>query len=879
MGKKRISDKMRPRSNWVLRQGLVWSFVLVFAIWLGGSHLIYKELRENTAATSFPIESVRVNIYNVSQILNQLYQSEAYARAYMQTFDSSYIDAYNASLDSVSARFMEMRWREAGKDSADREFLRNIDTISMLLQRKHANMELLFSYVEELRKKPQEGISRIMVDSLSVEVPVQGPRVELERQQDTVVEVKTTRKPKMGFFKRLALAFKKQQVDTVYFVRQESRVVEKELSSRKEVRDSVRKAIARTVVQYENILRVSTHKVSERTDEILRLDAQLNQRFMQIMDDWQEAEVRSSLDSLQERAADVRKFSKTLAWMGVLSFTVIVFALFFLLREIVRSQRRSKALETSESEKAVLLASREQMLLSIAHDIKSPLSTITGSADIMGRMEMPAESQKYIAYTKYASSYLKDLVTNLLDYVKGQSGKLAPEATLFRPLALFNEIQAVYRLQAEEKGLSFKFSAQGRFLSEQDSLAQEWFRADALRIRQITGNLLSNAIKYTAAGVVFLRVDWTDTDLRIQVEDTGNGISEQDQPAVFKAFVRVGKGNAGVEGTGLGLPVTLKWVELLGGTMKMESSPGKGSLFEVFLPMERVDDAEVEKNVRKNRQKPADGTSRSLEGCRVAVIDDDIILKRILCDYLKRLGVDARPTFNPEELLAWVSESWPQIVITDLQMPSLSGYELLEKIKALDPDMPVLLLTGKHVEDLRAEFSDRAVNFSGFLKKPVDFDELVSVLLQARRSVGTPGPAGGASGSDAMPEGKPEDGGPELPGGDARKRYDLSDIRVLTGDSASDLQAFLDDFFDTAYDQIEDLKMYVEESRPDRLKALAHKMAALFGQLKMQDLYGRLRHWEAGTMPGMDELRAFEELLRQRERCIREEVSGQENRA
>ena len=189
------------------------------------------------------------------------------------------------------------------------------------------------------------------------------------------------------------------------------------------------------------------------------------------------------------------------------------------------------------------------------------------------------------------------------------------------------------------------------------------------------------------------------------------------------------------------------------------------------------------------------------------------------------------------------------------------------------------ILDGKHVEDLRAEISDSAVNLSGFLKKPVDFDELVSVLLQARRSVGTPGPAGGASGSDAMPEGKPEDGGPELPGDEARERYDLSDIRVLTGNSASDLQAFLDDFFDTAYDQIEDLKMYVEESRPDRLKALAHKMAALFGQLKMQDLYGRLRHWEAGTMPGMDELRAFEELLRQRERCIREEVSGQESRA
>lgn len=844
---------------------------MVFLITLGGGYLIYKELRESTSPGTFPIEDARANIYDLSQILNHLYQSEAYARAYIQTFDKSYFDSYHASLDSVSGKLLEMRNRGG---FADQGFLDNIDTISALLYQKHANMEMLFSYAAELEERSMEEISRIMVDSLQVEVPLMGPRMELEQIEDTVVEIKTIQKPKMGFFKRLSLAFKKQQTDTVYYVRQESHVLEKDHSTSRMVEDSLRNAIARTVVQYENIRRASTDKVSERTDEMLRLDAELNHRLMTIIDHWQEAEVKSSLDDIQERALDMRRFSKTLAWMGVLSFSVIVFALFFLLRETFRSQERNRALAVSESEKAVLLANREQLLLSIAHDIKSPLSTIIGSADIMERMKMPAESQKYLSYTRYASSYLKDLVTNLLEYVKWQSGELKPEPTLFRPLFLFNEIQSVYRLQAEEKGLSFRFAAQGLLLADQEDLPREWFRADALRIRQITGNLLSNAIKYTSAGFVFLHVDWTDTRLRIRVEDTGTGISEADKNRIFEDFVRVGKDEAGVEGTGLGLSITLKWVRLLGGEMGLESQLGKGSEFTVSIPMCRVDETEVEKNVQENRQKLSSEQSRGLEGCRIAVIDDDVILKRILCDYLRRLGMEARPTFNPEELLAWVSESWPQIVITDLQMPSLSGYELLEKIKSLDSDMPVILLTGKHMEDLRQEFVDSPVNFSGFLKKPVDFDELVSVLVQVRHSLSdrsdAPVPDFASDGNlSGRPSKKPspvESGQDSLSGelsGEKEKKpdFDLTDIRRFIGNDSRQLQDFVRDFFETAYDQVEDLKIFIEESEHEKIKSLAHKMASLFGQLKMEGPYAVLRSWEAGNIPSMEEISDFEKIL------------------
>lgn len=884
-------------------QGLVLSFILVFLISLTGGILIYRQLRASLAFRPLQMEMARENIYDVSQILNELYQSEAYARSYMQTFEPAYYYGYHACLDSAVERLWSMRARQIVEDASLTE---KVDTIGRILRKKTQNMERLFAYMNTLRQQNLEEASRRIIDSLQIETPWLPPRIEIGEYADTVVKVERRTENTDGFFRRLSKAFKKEQVDTVYYVHQENRIIEETMQPLEGLHDSLRQAIARTVMEYEDMRRVADARLSRQIDRVLLLDLSLNEQIMEVLDAWQQTEVEASLQVLRQRAEDLRRMSQTIAWIGVLSFLVTFLALFFLLRSALRSQKRERALAVSEAEKAALLSNREHLMKSIAHDIKSPLSTIIGSTDLLDRSDLPAESKHYLSCTKAASSYLLELVNNLLDYVKWQSGELKSEQTLFNPYTLFAEVQAVYRLQAEEKGLLFRFFVQGEEIGAvpqefpgtaessgspaslppaesscpveepAGSMRASWFKGDALRIRQICGNLLSNAIKYTDSGFVDFRVDWAENELRLRVKDSGQGIAEEDQKRIFEEFVRVGKEKAGVEGTGLGLSVTLKWVELLGGKLRLESALEKGSEFHVALPVQEVDGSEVEQKALGNKERQEEWASDSLRHARVAVIDDDRMLQKILCAYLERMGMEVRATSNPDELMAWVAEAWPQLVVTDLQMPRVSGYEVLERVKAVDAGLPVILLTGKHFVDMPAvsglvpeagagPASAAKALFSMVLQKPVEFRTLLEAIekcLLGNKGGVSPVEDGVSNAIDACGN-APADGRAGVPadagGGDT---YDLSSIRAFIGDGKSQMSAFLQDFFDTVFDQIEDLKIHAEEGDELRLSALAHKMASMCGQLGLLELQDLLRRWEkGGTVPAMQDILDLEARL------------------
>lgn len=846
------------KSGWMFRQGLVLSFFLVFLISVIGGRIVYQQLRQSTSPNTARIELARDNVYNVIKILNTLYQNEVYARAYLQTFDEQYHRDYQLGLDSVKQYLVQMQERQQEEES----LLAEIDTISFILERKNQNMERLFDVAREVRNHGVREVSRRMIDSLAVVVPYEEDSVKVKTEGDTSVHILTRQAPKMGFFRRLAQAFKKERTDTVYYVRQESQVIqENQLTAAQDIQENLKKAIIRSTIEYEEVQKAAENKVSGQIQEMLLLDQELNRQMTVILRDWQEAEVESSMVFLENRTAELRKLSKTMSLIGSISFFFTVFFIFIFLRSAFKAQEKNRALEASESEKADLLAKRDHLMKSIAHDIKSPLSTIVGSTDILGRVQMPGDSMKYVLYTKAASAYLLELVNNLLDYVRWQNGDMKSETTVFCPTVLFNDIQFVYRLQAEGKGLSFLYLAQGLPVARQSILPREWFRADALRLRQITSNLLSNSIKYTSTGLVTLSVEWDDHNLTIKVSDTGKGISKEDLGQIFQEFLRFGKDSSGIEGTGLGLSVTKKWVDLLGGTLSVESEEGKGSVFVARLPVEKLEDSEVEKlpgngRIESDRVKE----SSSLAQYRVAVIDDDVVLKRVLSDYLRKMGMEVRSTTSPDELFSWVAGSWPDMVITDLQMPDISGYQVLQHVKSVDPGLPVILLTGKNFVKQEERDEKELQQFSAFVSKPVDF----SVLLQVMEQVLHPSGAGSAK------ERKESDSCKEMVC-TGNGEFDLSDIYAFIGDNRSEIGRFMDDFFDTAYDQLEDLKMYLEDLEMDKFRSLCHKMASMFGQLKIRRLYDLLRSWEEGlSVPDMSGLEDFEDQLKEMERQIRD---------
>ena len=414
----------------------------------------------------------------------------------------------------------------------------------------------------------------------------------------------------------------------------------------------------------------------------------------------------------EAQALSVRLFTITISAAIILLFLSYLAIHREMKRNADEKKKREKLiveLQESDEKNRRLIRLRRNLIQNITHELRTPLTAISGNAELLLN-DTEADSRTRHAQTiRDAAGRMAGMINNLLVYFRLDSGKETPNVKPFKLCSIIETLTTEFAPLAKNKGLDFK--AEG----ETDEIVS----GDKNRILSIGGNLLSNAIKFTKNGVIALDIDYKDGIFTLSVSDTGTGMTKEQQARIFTPFERLS--NAVTEdGFGLGLAIVNDTVKLLKGDISMESEPGKGSRFTVSLTLPKAEGTTAtEKTIAKHA---------TFSGGSVLAIDNNGMLLDMMKEIYRQYGMECDTCQSVDELTDLMRTKDYDLLITDLKMPEVNGYEVLELLRTSEignsQTIPVVAATAAgYVEEEEL----KRKGFVAALYKPYSIDELLAV--------------------------------------------------------------------------------------------------------------------------------------------------------
>ncbi len=392
-------------------------------------------------------------------------------------------------------------------------------------------------------------------------------------------------------------------------------------------------------------------------------------------------------------------------------------------KALTKSEEKLKqALDASE----VASRSKSEFLANMSHEIRTPLNAVLGFSDLLDSLISDPKQKNYVEAIKSSGKNLLTLINDILDLSKIEAGKLEIQYEPVNPYTVFNEIQQIFALKISQKGLDFEIDI--------DSDIPESILLDEARLRQILFNLIGNAIKYTEEGFIKLSSkkiytldDKSTLDFIISVEDSGIGIPPESQKKIFESFKQQeGQSVKKYGGTGLGLTISKRLVEMMGGEINVRSKVNEGSIFEIVLKDISVSSVKPQESEVVIR----DAADIDFEPARI-LLGDDIVHNRILVkEYFSNTRIEIVEAENGKEVIEKAHEKRPDVILLDMRMPVMDGYEAFEKLRAHEKsnDIPVVALTASALKQDRDKILNKG--FDGYLRKPVQRSDLFRELTR-----------------------------------------------------------------------------------------------------------------------------------------------------
>ena len=462
--------------------------------------------------------------------------------------------------------------------------------------------------------------------------------------------------------------------------------------------------------------KAQSRRLSEQADSLAARNVELNRQLQELIVQIEE-KVQSELQRREAEIAAMREQS-FMQVGGLMGFVLLLLVIsYIIIHRDAKSIKRYKCkttdligqLEQSVQQNKALIASRKKTVHTITHELRTPLTAITGYTELLRKECGNGNNVHFLQSIQQSSDRMRDMLNTLLDFFRLDNGKEQPRLSSCRISAITHILETEFMPIAMNKGLSLTVK----------NINDAVVLTDKERIIQIGNNLLSNAIKFTEEGGVSLTIDYKNGVLTLVVEDTGTGMTEEEQRRVFGAFERLPNA-AAKDGFGLGLAIVHNIVMMLHGKIRLDSAKGKGCRFIVEIPMQKAEELP-----EQTLQTYIHRKDRNLN---IIAIDNDEVLLLMLKEMYAQEGIHCDTCTDAAELMEMVRRKEYNLLLTDLNMPGMNGFELLELLRSSNvgnsQTIPVVVATASgscDAEDLLAK------GFAGCLFKPFSISELMEV--------------------------------------------------------------------------------------------------------------------------------------------------------
>ncbi len=796
-------------SRSAVKYEVIIGYALVVAIMIVGLLAVYRNL-VRFSETRVRNEDMSELII-VGNVINQLYEVESTQSLYTPESAADYFARYHSIRPEINAEIYSLK--QLSKDTLR---VIKLDSIEVLLDKKEENLRAIAVLLDSINKTPgiiRETVSTFVPRGLNDRIRQYMERKNVVRKPVEESDTTVVKGEQKGLFRRIGDAIRGRQDSTLIIQNRPAAGI---------ARDNIRLIIDTVVnmVRYSEKLNLENQRKFQaalllRQSSMTSTNHLLTVRIDDLLKSIEQEEINKSIRLIEEKEATLNRSSKTV--LGVTSLAVLIALVFGLLfwMDINRSQKYRRRLEESNVRINQLLQSREKLMLSISHDIKAPMSSILGYMELMESGADENTRKMYLTNMKKSSNHVLQLVTNLLDYQKIESGTWLRKEMNFNLHELVENTANSFKPLAEKKQLEYNVTNKvpGDLL----------VFGDPFMIREIYSNLISNAIKYTLQGTVAVFAEPVrendKTILKFSVQDTGLGISEEYREYIFEEFTQVkpDKMEQQEEGSGLGLAITKGLVDELGGKIHLQSERGKGSEFFVDIPLETSRSAET---LSTGEACPDFGR----DNISVLAVDDDPIQLAMMAEMLKLKKINVVTEVDPDNVLNILKNKAFDLIFLDIQMPRINGFKLVKRM--LDSGFfqskstPVIALSAK--SDL-SSVDFRQLGFTDFLNKPFTSTQLFTMINKCLKTKLTAdkGTHGNLKGISAL-------------------------IDIVKDDRESSLAILKAFVIDTGKSN-DDLKACFENNDREEAAHVAHKMLPLFkmmGDEQLSDILLKLDHKE-----------------------------------
>ena len=545
--------------------------------------------------------------------------------------------------------------------------------------------------------------------------------------------------------------------------------------------------------------------LSLEENKLLQNELSISDQLRKVLGIIEREIILNTTKSYLGREESLKKTNQIVTTAAIIGLLLTLFFLILILNDFSKTQSYKKQLEAANLKAKKLLTSREQLISTVSHDLKTPLSTIIGYTELLGNSDLNTKQLHFTKNIKGSSDYISKLVQDLLDFTQIEAGKISIEKIAFSLPDIITEVSNSIQSVYNQKPI--------QLIIEIDPNLHQKIIGDPFRLRQILSNIIGNAFKFTEEGFIKIEANiHSETDtMIILIEDSGIGIADKNQQLIFEEFTQADeKIEKKYGGTGLGLTISKKMVAILGGELHLKSKLGTGSIFEIQIPL--IFDTQLSRSET--------GIEISKKQYTAIIIDDDQNLLQLTTEVLRQQQYLVFPFDKAQDALSWIKNNDFDFIITDIQMPVMDGFSFLKELqnKTISnyENQPIIAVTGRNDIDLEHYQNS---GFTTVIRKPYTPKTVLATIKAILDN-------------SEIPAVLPVMSHPK----NTTKTYTLKPLKLFLADDKEALKEILESFMTNTIESLNELEQAATESNFEEIKNIAHKMNPMFKQIKALDI-------------------------------------------